>query len=105
MVIHRILLGGTLLAMLLLIGGLLLAAGDTEINFTEKEDLSALMDHILSIDSIGLVVLGILVIIATPLARIFATITIFTMGRDRLLIGVGLAVFIIILIGFLQGIV
>ena len=51
----------------------------------------------------GLVQLGVLLLIATPIVRVAFSVYVFTRQRDRLYIGVTLTVLVLLLISLLAG--
>ena len=87
-------------SMILLCAGLLwyaIAPSGTEVTLGPVEAVAAVIDG----DPIGLIDLGILLLIATPLLRILTTMAIFAQGREWRFTLVSLAVLVVIIFAIL----
>ena len=112
-IIGRLLqLGVLLAAAVVLIGGiaLLVQLGHSIAAFQVFHGESATLTSIKGIvgaafhgESRGVVQLGLLLLIATPIARVALTLVAFAIQRDRLYVGTTLIVLILLLYGLLWG--
>jgi len=102
-VLYKILLAGILCAIIFLIVGLILLSSTPGVDITEELSLEALIEEISSMSPKGILGIGILLIIATPLIRILTTTIVFLKERDRFLVIISLIVMGIITLGFIQG--
>ena len=66
--------------------------------------LSGVLRAALSMDSRAIVQLGLVLLIATPIARVAFTLVAFALQRDRVYVGVTLLVLALLLFGLLFGI-
>lgn len=112
-VIGRLLqIGVTLAAVLVLIGGtkLEMERGSTRPDYAVFRGTEASMQSVTSIvrnasegEGRGIVQLGLIVLIATPIARVAFMILVFALQRDRLYVALTAVVLLLLLYGFLGG--
>ena len=112
-VVGRLLqLGVLLAALVVLVGGVLLLAqhGGTPISFSmfrgEPESLrsiAGIVHGVRAAQSDSIVQLGLLLLIATPVARVALTLVAFVLQRDRAYVGVTALVLALLLYGLLFG--
>ena len=99
--LHGVLLVGTVLSIALFLIGTCLAIARSEISGVENTiPLESMIDSMASLSGIGFMVAGIMVLVATPLIRIIATMIYFG-GRDRLLSLIAFATLALIVLSFL----
>ena len=65
---------------------------------------AALLRSIAHADPEAIIQLGLLLLIATPVARVAFAVVAFTIQRDRLYIGVSLLVLAVLLLGLIRGV-
>ena len=99
-VLSHIVMSGAVISVALFAFGISVALGNSSI-VDEKQTMSldSIVSSISSMDSMGLIALGVLTVIATPLVRILATILYFA-KKDRLLMVLPIVTFILIVVGF-----
>jgi len=102
-VLYKILIAGILCAIIFLIIGLITLSSTPGVDITEELSLEELIEEITSLSAMGILGIGILLIIATPLIRILTTTIVFFKERDRFLVAISLIVLAIIAFGFIQG--
>lgn len=98
--VRQVLVAGMLSSMILLCAGLLwyaVAPSGSEVTLGPVEAVEAVLEG----DPIGLIDLGILFLIATPLLRILTTMAVFAQGGEWRFTLVSLAVLIVILFAIL----
>ena len=99
--LHTVLLAGTVLSIALFIIGVCIAIVGSEISIIEETlPPESMIDSMTSLSGIGFMVAGIIILLATPLVRIIATMVYFG-GRDRLLSLIAVATFALIVVSFL----
>ncbi len=108
-VIGRLLQVGVLLASIVVLLGtalLLMRQGSTPIDFAHLPGESASMHSVKGIialaltgDPLAIIQLGLVMLIATPIARVALTLGAFVIQRDRLYVGLTALVLVILLLG------
>lgn len=99
-----VLYGGVILSIaLFLIGFLSFALSSQAFELSQTETLDEILHSISSLSPIGLISLGVLIIIATPIVRIIMTAVYFA-NRDRLMTVVPIIVLSLIAVGFVFSI-
>ena len=64
-------------------------------------DLSAIVQNALALNSLGIIQLGLLVLIATPIVRVILSVVAFALERDLLYVAVTVVVLAVLLYSFL----
>ncbi len=64
-------------------------------------DLSAIVQNALALNSLGIIQLGLLVLIATPIVRVILSVVAFALERDLLYVAVTVVVLVVLLYSFL----
>lgn len=96
-----IVLAGAITSTVLFAIGLIMALSSSSITDAKQTmSLDSITTSIASMDSMGLIALGVLTVIITPLIRILATIFYFSQ-TDRRLVALPIITFVLIIIGFL----
>ena len=99
--LHTVLLAGTVLSIALFVIGVCLAIAGSEISKIEDTlPPESMIDSMTSLSGIGFMVAGMIILVATPLVRIIATMIYFR-GRDQLLSLIAVATFAMIVVSFL----
>jgi len=99
--LSRIVLAGAVISAVLFAAGLVTALASSSItDASQKMSLDSIVASIASMDSMGLIGLGMLIVIATPLVRVLATILYFSQ-RDRRLVLLPIITFALIVAGFI----
>jgi len=98
-----LLLYGIVTAVVLLAIGLAAFLIDSDLEIEDGMTIESFFDGIRSISAVGILGIGILVIISTPLVRILATTVIFRREGDRLMVFLSISVLAIIVSGLLLG--
>jgi uncharacterized membrane protein len=112
-IMGRLLQTGVLLAAsVVLAGGLMYAVG----HLSEREDFrvftarpvelrhpGALLGGIARGDATAVLVLGMLLLVATPICRVIFAVVAFAIERDRLYVAISLTVLTVLLFGMLRG--
>ena len=98
-----LLLYGIVTAVVLLAIGLAAFLIDSDLEIEDGVTIESLLDGIWNTSAVGIVGIGILVIISTPLVRIVATAVIFRREGDRLMVFLSISVLAIIVSGLLLG--
>lgn len=98
LVVARILLYGTYLSVLLIAIGvvLMLAAGISPLDDAPPLDVSAIPADIVALDPAGFLWLGLLAVIATPSARVIASLVVYARGRDWQMVAVSVGIITVI---------
>ncbi len=101
-VVHPILRWGMVLSLALMLFGLVLGiiTGAEEASVVPLEMIPS---HLLDLDPAAFLTLGIVLLIATPLARVFGSLCVFIKERDRKFILVSLAVLLSVAFAVLLG--
>jgi uncharacterized membrane protein len=96
--IGRLLIAVTYVSVvLLLIGvGLLIAAGISPLSGGPSLDLGRLPADLLGLDPIGFLWLGLLAVIAAPVARVSVALLAYARARDWLMVGVSVGILLVI---------
>jgi len=96
----RLLFGGALLSVIVFAIGIVLALASSSItDVSQPMSLGSIADSIASMNVMGLIGCGMLILVATPLIRIFATILYFSL-RDRWLMVLPVVTVVLIMFGF-----
>jgi uncharacterized membrane protein len=99
-----VLYGGVIISIALFIIGLLyFAASSQTLVLSQTETLDEIIHSVASLSPIGIISLGVLIIIATPIVRILMTAVYFA-KRDRLLTIVPIIVLSLIVVGFVLSV-
>lgn len=115
--ISRTLKGGVILSLaILLLGTLVSYFGDSAYLLSTAEldrlhhpgaalpqTIGQVLDGVAHLHGPSIISLGILVLIATPVARVAVSIVIFLKSRDRLYVAITSTVFLLLLLSFLIG--
>lgn len=115
--ISRTLKGGGILSLVILgLGTLVSYFGDSAYLLSSAEldrlhspgaalpqSIGQVLDGVAHLHGPSIISLGILVLIATPVARVAVSIVIFLRARDRLYVGITSTVFLLLLLSFLIG--
>lgn len=64
-------------------------------------DLSAIVQNVLALNSLGIIQLGLLVLVATPVVRVILSVIAFALERDLLYVAVTAVVLAVLLYSFL----
>ncbi len=98
LVVARILLYGTYVSVLLVAIGvvLMLAAGISPLDDAPPLDISAIPADIVALDPAGFLWLGLLAVIATPSARVIASLVGYAQGRDWQMVAVSVGILTVI---------
>lgn len=101
-VVHPILRWGMVLSLVLMLFGLALGmvAGDQGVSVVPLEKIPS---QLLELDPAAFLTLGIVLLIATPLARVFGALCVFIRERDRKFILVSLAVLLSVALAVILG--
>jgi uncharacterized membrane protein len=96
--IGRLLIGVTYVSVvLLLVGvGLLIAAGISPLSGGPGLDLGLLPSDLLGLDSTGFLWLGLLAVIAAPIARVTVALLAYARDEDWLMVGVSAGILLVI---------
>jgi uncharacterized membrane protein len=97
----RFLIGLTYVAVLLLVLGvaILLASGLSPLSGGPDLELTRFIDDLRAVDAAGLLWLGLLAVIATPLGRVLLAGIVFARQRDWHMVGVAVAILVIVSAG------
>jgi uncharacterized membrane protein len=101
-VVHPILRWGMVLSLVLMLFGLALGimTGTPEASVVPLEKIPS---QLIELDPVAFLTLGIVLLIATPLARVFGALCVFIRERDRKFILVSLAVLLSVALAVLLG--
>jgi uncharacterized membrane protein len=99
--IGRLLVGITYVAVALLLVGVvaMIAAGISPLDAPPTIDLSGIVSSALALDAAGLLWLGLVVVIATPIVRVVAAAIAYARGGERRMVGISIAILAIIAVG------
>ena len=102
-VLHKLLIIGLGLSVLLILFGLVLSLVKQEPIPTTVPSLNIVVAQVLSLQSSGFLVLGILVLIATPIVRVISSIIAFIIEKDWRFAGITLIVLLTVIASILTG--
>jgi uncharacterized membrane protein len=108
MAIARLLLAGTLAGMALLVAGIaLMAANGIEPDAAEFPpfDPATILADLAALQPEGFLWAGIVVIVATPIARVLGELVAFARRRDRLMTGVAAAILAVVALSVIVAVV
>lgn len=99
----RFLIGLTYIAVMLLVVGvaILLASSQSPLSGGPDLELTRFIDDLRAVDAGGLLWLGLLAVIATPLGRVLLAGIVFARQRDWHMVGVAAAILVIVSAGVL----
>jgi uncharacterized membrane protein len=101
LLLSRIVLGGAVLSAILFALGIIpIILGSSDIDPKLPVSLDSIIASMASLDAMGLIGIGMIVVVATPLARIVATMLLLSKS-DRRLIVLPIITFILIIAGFI----
>ncbi len=102
--LEAVLYGGVILSIALFLIGLLYSAASSQaLEFSQTETLGDILNSIAAVSPIGIISLGVLIIIATPIVRIIMTAVYFA-NRDKLMTVVPIVVLSLIVVGFVLSV-
>lgn len=102
-VLHKLLIIGLGLSVLLILFGLALSLVKHEPIPTTVPSLKIIVAQVLSLQSSGFLILGILVLIATPIIRVISSIIAFIIEKDWRFAGITLIVLLIVIASIITG--
>ncbi len=102
-VLHKLLIIGLGVSVLLIVFGLVLSLVKQEPISTTVPSLNIVFVQVLSLQSSGFLVLGILVLIATPIVRVISSIIAFIIEKDWRFAGITLIVLLTVIASILTG--
>ena len=105
--IGRLLIGITYVAVAVLLAGvgLMLLAGISPLAAPPVVDLDSLIESIGSLEPAAVLLVGIAVVIATPIIRVIAAAVTYARSGEVRMLGVSLGILLVILIGIVSAIV
>jgi uncharacterized membrane protein len=96
-----VVLGGAVISVILFLVGIVIASATSSLSDADKPmTLQDIADSITSLNAIGIIGIGVIVVIATPLIRIVSTIVYFS-GADRRLVALPIITLALIILGFI----
>jgi uncharacterized membrane protein len=99
-----VLYGGVMISIALFLIGLLYSVASSQaFDFSQTETLGDILNSIAAVSPIGIISLGVLIIIATPIVRIIMTAVYFA-KRDKLMTVVPIVVLSLIVVGFVLSV-
>ena len=101
--VSRLLLTGLLIAIALMLVGVILAAARGAGSVEGLSSITRLPHLLASLDATGFIDLGLLVLLATPAARVVALLIVFAARRQWLFAAVSLAVIVILALSAFLG--
>jgi uncharacterized membrane protein len=101
--LSRLLLVGLLLAVLLMVAGAVLAAAGVNGPMARASSLADLPHALASLQPWSLIILGLLVLLATPAARVVALLTLFAWRRSWRFCGLCLVVLAVLALSVFLG--
>jgi uncharacterized membrane protein len=101
--LQKLLVGGLALSVLLMLVGLLLALFEHQYIPTTLPVLNVVLSHVLALRPSGFLALGLLVLIATPVARVASSFVVFAHKRDWTFAGITLIVLCTVILSIVLG--
>ena len=102
-VLHKLLIVGLVLSVILMVFGLILSMVKQEPVPSTIPSLKVIFSQVLSLQASGFLVLGILTLIATPIVRVISSVIAFLLEKDWRFAGITLIVLLTVIASILTG--